>query len=126
MSFKIFWGNAQKTIIIHQYTDLLTLEDYHRCIDANAELLATVVHPVDLIIDVSTARISNQAFLSAGSHAERATPPNQRLIVAIQAPQHIRAIVNIGRTLFKRATANVHFVDTLEEAYRFIERQPVL
>jgi hypothetical protein len=125
MAFEVIWGNAQKTILIQRYSELLTLEDYHQCIDASAALMQTVTHSVDLIMDLSNATVSNQAFLSAGNHAERAVPPNQRLVLMIGAPLHIQLIVKIAKSLFKKAAGNLYFVDTLTEAYRVIDKQPV-
>jgi len=116
------WADDSHTILIQKYEGVCTLDDFHRTVDESNQALATVSHPVDLILDMTSMRISAKQLLSAASHAERKVPQNQRLLLVVGAPPFIKAIVKAASKIAPNATRNLHFLNTMAEAYTIIEK----
>lgn len=120
MHHEVFWYDDEKTIIYHRYTRGFTIVDFYRAAETSAQMLATVPHPVDIIIETQSLPKMSGMF-SAAQHVNRIVPPNQRLVVAVGANSVLRSMVEITRKIAPRATQNIHFVDTLEDALAYIE-----
>jgi len=120
MPSQVVWFNQEKTIIRHIYTHDISLQDYYDTIDINAEMLAGVSHPVDMIIDLSNGEMKFNRLLSAAKYVESNTPENQRLVIVVNGSSYLRAVIQIAATFAPKATRNIVFVDTLDKALAHI------
>lgn len=120
MSYLVEWGDENQTIVIQTYNGKVSIEDYYRAVDESAKLLSSVDHPVDLIMDTTEAKTDMKGFLQAVSYANKKVPKNQRLVIVVGANHFIQMLSKIASTIAPKAAENGYFVDTLEEAHKFI------
>jgi len=120
MPFQVTWDDKEKTIVVQTYSGKVLVEDYYDAIDKSAELLSSVQHPVDLIMDTSEAKTDMKGFLTAASYANKKVPENQRLVIVVAAGRFMQTMAKIAGTIAPKATENVYFVDTLEDARNVI------
>lgn len=122
MGYSVEWANAEKTIVLQTYSGYVKTDEYYQAVDESALLLSSVEHPVDLIMDGREAKTENgKGFLMAVSYANKKVPKNQRLVLMVGAGLLIRTMGKITRSIAPRATENIYFVNTVEEAYKLIE-----
>jgi hypothetical protein len=121
MAYRAFWDNDEKTILRQVFYDRATVTDYYQVNDECIAMMNEQPHTVDLILDVTDAKIDMTGFLAAIGSVEKKVPANQRLVVIVKANQFIQTMAKVASQFAKRATANVYFVDTLEEAYKLIK-----
>ena len=120
MPFQVTWDDKEKTIVVQTYSGKVLVEDYYDAIDKSAELLSSVQHPVDLIMDTSEAKTDMKGFLTAASYANKKVPENQRLVIVVAADRFMQTMARIAGTIAPKAAENVYFVDTLEDARNVI------
>jgi hypothetical protein len=122
MGHEIGWYNADKTVVLQQYTVGATKDDLYQLAQKSAEMLATVKHTVHLIIDEQMARHiptpSDMAYL------ENLLPPNQGAVAVIIQPNRIgykTMLQGTGKVWAPNAFAQGYFVQSLEEARALLE-----
>lgn len=126
MNIDANWDNETKTIIRYQYRNGWNWDDYFAAIKAAADLLDTVDHKVDIIMDFHSANLLPQGAVTqvqrAFSHPRH---PNIGLTIFVGANAFIRAIENLGRRLAPSAASkwDLTFAATLEDAYRISDTQ---
>jgi hypothetical protein len=126
MNIDVNWDNETKTIIRYLYKNGWNWDDYFAAIKSAGELLDTVDHKVDIIMDFHNANLIPQGAITqvqrAFSHPRH---PNIRLTIFVGANAFIRAIEGIGRKLAPTAAKkwDLAFAATLEEAYHIAEEQ---
>lgn len=120
MPYQVTWVDEEKTIVAQTYTGKVLIEDYYHAVDESATLLSSVEHPVDLIMDATEAHTDMKGFLTAASYANKKVPENQRLVIVIGANRFVQTMGKIAGTIAPKATENLYFVDTLEDAHRVI------
>lgn len=120
MPFQVIWEDPEQTIIRQLYTGKVTTGDYYRAVDRNAEMMHSVNHPVDLIVDVLDARTDMKGFWAAISYANKKVPDNQRLVIVVGADSFLKVLSGVANKVAPRAASNSYFVDSLDEAYRII------
>ena len=126
MGIEVTWDNDQKTIVRHTYKGQWTVSDFYKCVDESAEMLQSVDHPVDLIIDMLHCDSPPQGIIPAYQYADRRVPENQRLIVMVQIGVIRQAYDRIVDKIAPRAGENRHQVETLDEAYAVIAQYQAL
>lgn len=120
MPFQVIWEDPEQTIIRQLYTGKVTAGDYYQAVDRNAEMMHSVNHPVDLIIDVLDAKTDMKGFWAALSYANKKVPDNQRLVIVVGADSFLKVLGGVANKIAPRATSNSYFADSLDEAYRII------
>ena len=116
MSARSYWHDDRKTILHQVYEGRCVAADFHTCINDAYQMVNTVNHPVDIIVDMTKATFIGTSFLSAQGNSEAKAQDNQRMAVLVGAPPFIRALVNIGKKVAPKTTKNIHFAKTIEEA----------
>lgn len=119
MHHEVFWYDDEKTILYQRYLRGFGLADFYQVAETSAKMLATVPHTVDIIIETQSLPKMSGMF-PAAQHVNRIVPPNQRLVVAVGTNSLLRSMVEISRKIAPKATENIHFVDTLDDALAFI------
>jgi hypothetical protein len=120
MPYQVTWDDEEQTIAVQTYSGTATMKDYYQAIDESAQLLSSVDHTVDLIMDLTAMKSDLKGFLTAVSYANKQVPANQRLVVVVGANRFVQTMGRIAGTIAPKATENVYFVDTLEDAHRVI------
>jgi hypothetical protein len=124
MAYEVNWANEAKTVLHQIYHTQPNVTDYYQVADSSRDLLASVEHSVDLIIELRDKQFDVKGFLSATSSVNRRIPPNQRLVIIVGSTAIVRAlleIVLVNEHKSRNPNERVHFVDSLEKAYTIIE-----
>jgi hypothetical protein len=120
MHHEVFWFDEERTIVCQRFLRGFTLADVYHGAETSAQMLATVDHPVDIIIEAHGIPKMAGIFQLA-QHVNRIVPPNQRLVVGVGTNNLLRSMVEISSKVAPKATENIHFVDTLDDALALIE-----
>lgn len=121
MGYQVGWADREQTIVVQKYSGDVQTREYYQMTDKSAELLSSVEHPVDIILDTTEMKSDLKGFLQAVSYANKKVPENQRLVVVVGANRFMQTMGNIARSIAPKATEKVYFVDTLPEAHKVIE-----
>ncbi|HEX2620856.1 MAG TPA: hypothetical protein VHL11_11930, partial [Phototrophicaceae bacterium] len=115
------WDDEDHTILIYTYEGNWTLEEYHKAVDLNYDLVNGEPHPVDLILDFTKSGSGATQLLSAARHAERKVAPNQRLFVSVKIPGFVRAVAEMALKFVPSLREKMRNASTLEEARMIIK-----
>lgn len=127
MAIEIQWYNTEKNLMVQYYVGSWKIQDLYASVDTAYEMMASVSHPVDVIIDYqdSDQSISNlvtSSTLSLLSYVDRYTHKNSRLLVMVGASAMLRTVLKV-KILRPRVVDDAQFVDTFEEALTLINAQ---
>ncbi|MFZ4815679.1 MAG: hypothetical protein ACOYL5_14165 [Phototrophicaceae bacterium] len=120
MPVELIWDDEEHTIVRQTYTGLLSAEDFFECVRQNALMMAETSNPVDLILDISDAKIDLKGFFTAMRYANKITPANQRLTVNVGANETFQSMILYGASLGPKLIDNTRFASSLEEARQII------
>lgn len=116
------WDNHERTIILVTFEGKWDISDIHRMINKGVSMLETVHHKVDAIFDFTHSTFSPKNLLSTVDRMETTHSPNERMVILVNANVYIRSIIKVARVLAPKTFAHLHFVDSLEAAYRVIDQ----
>ena len=124
MNHSIQWDNAERTVILQQYTDKAVKDDLYDLSKQSAEMLKSVSHRVHLIIDERPIKVTlNYTDIK---YLESNVPENQGAVVMIVDKSGLtykKLIQDVGKTLAPKAFDQPYFAETLEEARQLLQEQ---
>jgi hypothetical protein len=102
--------DASRRVILHTCPAEATLDDYHRLVDENRLMMASVPYEVDLIMDSSLLRTVPPRFLSALLVAGKKVPDNPIYLTETrqQAEQLIAQHRHITQIAHPRCTETIY------------------
>jgi hypothetical protein len=115
------WLNPERTGIVSVATPPWNWEDYYEANRRIQEMLNTVNHKVDLILDFSQ---SGQLPPNALSHLRalgRKIHPNRGLVILVGMNTFMQSIANIFMRLNPNSSKRVRLVRTMSEALQLAE-----
>jgi hypothetical protein len=122
MPVELMWDDEAHTILIQKYTGELIPEEFQKTVDQSRQMLLSVSHPVDLIIDAREVENKISTVMNSAKYADDNVPQNQRYLVVVGANLVIRSLVNAASKFAPKATKNIFFVNTVSEArHKLIE-----
>ncbi len=122
MAVEVSWDDEARTIVKHVYRGNFTMADYREAARRSADLLRTVDHPVDIIVTAAEdAQYVGGSIFSATRYVSSIRPPNQRYVLVVSASLFIKALIEIGGRIAPALVASLYHVDTLDEAYEWLQ-----
>ena len=122
MAIHLFWDNEAHTVLRHVYAGTISLDEFRRAVDESAARLSEVEHIVHIILDMTDmVSKANIQLLSGLSYANAHVPPNQGLLVLVTTDTFLRSLSGLVHKIAPRASRNMYFTSTLEEARQFID-----
>jgi hypothetical protein len=123
MSIIVQWDNDEKTIVRQEYQGVWTWDDYFTALHESDELVASVEHCVDVIVNMRPGILpKNGAAMSNARSAMRSGPPNRGLVVIVTNP-FIRALLNVFLKIDRQFAPMVAGVDSIEQARALIAQR---
>ncbi len=123
MGINISWSSESKNIIHYVFEGRWDWNDFRHAIKDAADMIDTVNHPVDVIMDFSNASMLPNGAISQVKQAF-STPkhPNINLTVIVGASAFIQSIADLGRKLSRSAAENwsIQFAPTLPAAFNLL------
>jgi hypothetical protein len=122
MGIQLVWGNEEQTVLRHIYDSTWTIRNYFQATDDSQPFLLAANHPVDIIIDMRFSNRPPFGLLPVYTTIERQLPPNQRLVVIVQANTIMRMYNQVIQAIAPKVSTNRHLVNNLDEAYQLIRQ----
>lgn len=120
------WQNQQKTLIHTLFEGVWTHHDYAAALCQCRQLLASVQHEVDVIMDMTHGLFLPQGMLLTLLNIFRTLPDNRRLLVYVRAPRLFRMIKSSIAPIVPFAVYNTYFVESLADAHALIANHNTL
>jgi hypothetical protein len=124
MGYIIQWDNAEKTVVLQQYTDDATKDDWYQMAQESARMLNSVPHTVHLIID---ERNVNLVATAADMHfLEDLVPANEGTAVIVTSRMKFRykqLSKKIREQILPGTSHEAHFVESIEDARKLLQEQ---
>lgn len=116
MSVKVDWYNPEKTIITLNYSDLTEWEDHVDAIRQAYRMMDEVGHPANLISHKIGRKFPSGNPIQNVMNLYRSPNVTDHIIVYVDAPTMVKAIIKIYGKLYPVSVSRNFFVATLEEA----------
>jgi hypothetical protein len=119
MGIRVVWDDADYRILRQVYPAHWTLEDFEHIVQRSNKLLRGLRHTVHIIAD---GRGSGGApnILTLARKVNASVPDNQGVVVVVGADPNTRRNIEAARRIAPRATGNLYFAQSLEDAYGII------
>ncbi|MCL4255967.1 MAG: hypothetical protein KJ043_19575 [Anaerolineae bacterium] len=121
MPINVVWDDEEKTIVRQTYGQEISIAEYYDGVKKRLELISSVDHPVDLIIDLRGANTNLKGVLTASRYANKHVPPNQRFVVLVGANLFVKSLVNVLGKILPKISNTIYFVETPEVAKQLID-----
>lgn len=125
MAISVNWHDEEQTIAYVHFTPGWTWDDFWGMNQSFNQLAQTVDYPIVLIVDMTGAGMPAQFMpeLSKIANTSEERPAHLEFTVVVGLGVMLETVANIFTRLYKRATAHVQFVPTLDEALQTITRR---
>jgi hypothetical protein len=117
------WGNAEKTILLHQLAQGYTIEELYQMLEVSGELLAEVDHPVAVLWVIQGGLVPKGNILHNVRGITVDTPAHVRVSAIVTGQRDVgsgflQAIIRIVGQMTKTALP-LPFFKTLDEGYTY-------
>lgn len=126
MPITVEWDNPQHTIIRAVFNGKWDADSLHHLITDARDMVTSVLHPVDCILDFTHSASSPTSALAILQGLDVWRVQNERLVIIVNANGYIKTLCNIGRKLAPLTFQHLTFVDRLTDAYHAIAKQVAL
>jgi len=124
MPIKIDWANSEQTAILLAFDQQWTWSEFEKVAEVEHVLMDLVDHRVDVIADMRDTSLPEGAYRQAPRMSARAAVNHHRNsgayvlvgsnpLVEAFARVYMRGLAEYGRA--------IHFVDSMEDAYRLLQ-----
>lgn len=125
MGIKVLWDNPEHTIVRYEFGPKWTWRDLNDASDAGTAWLDSVDHRVDFIADLSQTDHLPGDFMSHAGRIAGGSHPRRGIVVVVAASPFLRGLSNTLGRLYRKATRDLRFADTLDEAREIIASERV-
>jgi hypothetical protein len=124
MGTHVTWDNSDQTVIRIDFEGAWTWDDFVGAMAEARQLMLGVSHQVDLIVNMKPGTMPrNGNAFAYGVDVMRKWPASLRTILVVTNP-YVQAFGTPFIQLNRSLAAKMHLVTSLEDAYRFLEKQP--
>jgi hypothetical protein len=117
---KVFWKDAEKTILIREASETLTGEEYDSSIQISYQMIREVKHDVYIIFDGTRIQTVPSDSLSHFSSAARSLPLNIALRFLVTKNKVLLSLTGVLQKVMPDNFDNVYYMTTMDEAYEKI------
>lgn len=123
MPISVTWHNINQTIIKMTFDGLWDVADFIAAHDRSLKMMHQVSHcqTIHMMLDFKVSQATPRDLLSGFQYINRTLPPNQGIVVYINANSVIKAFVLMAKRAGLPATEFIYHADTLDDAYRLID-----
>ena len=122
MGIQVSWFNDEKTILIHHITGRWTIAELRSAATEAWDMMRSVPHTVDVLMDVSTGNTLPSNFIVHGKHIASSRPKNAGTIVIIGGTAFMKALYRIYQKTYGKLHPDftVYFADDVVTATEII------
>jgi hypothetical protein len=119
MSVKISWGNEAKTFTLFEFGKFWTWEEYYNARKQGIEMVNSVTHTVNIIVDFSGANILPHNFLTNMRTSIQTVPRPFDLCVVVRPSPLFMTFINVLNKL--KLPVKLMPAKSMDEAYSIME-----
>ncbi len=123
MGVFVKWDNPEQTVIRNDFEGAWTWDEFEHAMAESRQLMLGVSHQVDVIVNMKPGEMPRGNALAYGVNAMRKWPANLRTMIVVTNP-YVQAVATVFKQLNRSLTAKMQMVASIEDAYRFVEKQP--
>lgn len=123
MGIKIMWDNDERTIMRYEFEARWSWADLYAASDEGTARLDSVDHRVDVIADLRGTSHLPGDFMQHAGRIAGGTHPHRGIVVVVGASPVLRGLSNTVGFLYRKATKDLRFADSLEEARTLIAKE---
>lgn len=120
MPYRVYWDEHNDRILYHEYSGVVTAEEYIAVVDENWDLISPLDHTVHVIQDRRHVRSRVQSIFRALKYANSKTPSNLGLRVVVGADSYVKMLISLSQRIAPKLVRDVYFADSVEEAHSII------
>ena len=118
------WLDEAQTLLYMTLQGSISADEFRALVDESARMQGTVRHTVHVLLDVGDLQIAGEVRVFASlRYLEKHTPRNQGLLIALGATPLLYSLGVLARRIIPRATYNLYFADSLDEAKRIVQEK---
>ena len=124
MGYSIQWDNDDKTVVLQQYTDDATKDDWYQLAQESARMLNSVSHTVHLIIDERNVNLV--ATAADMQYLEKQVPANEGTAVIVTSRfkfRYKKLSKRIREQILPDTSHEAHYVESIEDACKLLQEQ---
>jgi len=125
MPIFVKWDNGEQTRIRQDFVQQWDQTDFMAAADQIYDMMASVPHPVHVILDMRQSETNPLQVLNVfrtANKLEARVAPNHGTTVVVQAGLVVEMALGMTRHIARKATADVHTTHSIEEALAIINR----
>lgn len=115
------WDDDAKTIIMWQFSEQWTADNFAQAVTANRALLDSQDHDVDVIVDLRQTSHMPSNILSLAANALRLGSPKVRLVAVISQHSLWTKMLSAFNQIHTSRFTRIQLVGDLAEAYDLIQ-----
>jgi arabinogalactan endo-1,4-beta-galactosidase len=119
MSVKISWGNEAKTFTLFEFGEFWTWEEYYKARNQGIEMVNTVSHTVNIIVDFTGANMLPNNFLTNMRSSIQTVPRPFDLCVIVRPSPLFMTFINVLNKL--KLPVKLVPAKSLDEAYKLMQ-----
>ncbi len=121
MPITLQWYNDEKRILIQEFTGNWSLDEYYPIIDESFTRAEASPYTIFMISDHTNNTSPPTRLLSIAGYMNKRTSDNTQLQIVIGANTFIKTLAKIGEKFAPKATKDLRWVNTFDEALNLIE-----
>lgn len=124
MGYSIQWDNEDKTVVLQQYSDDASKDDWYQLAQESARMLSSVPHTVHIIIDERNVNLV--ATAADMQFLENLVPPNEGTCVVVTSRfkfRYKKLSKRVREQILKDTSHQAHFVESVDDARKVLQEQ---
>jgi len=123
MPISVTWDNPEKTVICFTFEERWTWDEYHAAADRISEMVNSVNHRVDLIIDFRTGYVPDNAIKQVESGSPLFWHPQAGFGVLVGVKGFIRSLLMLFTQVYPGHTQWLILAANVEDARAILTKQ---
>ncbi len=119
-SIHVGWANHEETCVVMKFNGRWSIKAYRRSCQHLNELIASRVHPVDVIMDLQRSAPAPAGIVLHGAAVLNAMPGNTGTIVFVSKSSFWKTLVTMIEQIHPIKPLDLRFVATPDEAYALV------
>jgi hypothetical protein len=120
LNVEVTWDNEEKTIIRYKFPKKWTWQDYNDAWNAAVDMMNTVPHQVDFLVDLSESDLLPGGALANTRLSKWESATNAGITVIITRTILVEMLVDTFRRVYSRLGKNFYGAKTLDEGRKLI------
>jgi len=126
MPIEVVWEDEAQTIICQRFNGKWNKQDFMESSRKNFEMIESVGHPVDVIMDLTANETNPMQALNifnTSQSLDEVTSEHQRAVVIVGANLMVEMALKAAKRIARKAAANAFVAKSVEEAHHIISNQ---